>query len=73
MTNSHQPVTASMIAEAMDILAEIIARDGPATLPVYERLEREYQAALNRSDSLSRALARAGRQKTGNVTTMRAA
>lgn len=50
---------ATQISAALDILAALIARDGPQYLPLFERLEREHRAALARDDSLSRALARA--------------
>lgn len=47
------------IAKALDIMAQLIARDGPKFMPIYERLEAEYEAATKRNDALSRALARA--------------
>ncbi|MDO5704924.1 MAG: hypothetical protein Q4G49_07605 [Paracoccus sp. (in: a-proteobacteria)] len=63
----YPPVTLETIAEAMDILAAIIARDGPAVLPLYERLELEYQLLETRTDTMSRVMARAGRHTGGNV------
>lgn len=63
-------VSHDTIGEALDVLAEIIARDGAAYLPLFERLEREYNLIQSKNDTLSRALARAGNRQGGNVSSM---
>lgn len=57
------PPDAAQLSRALDILAQLIARDGPVYVPLFERLERELQARQTESDTLSRALARAAAKR----------
>ena len=47
------------LREALTVAAQIVARDGPAYLPVFLRLEAELQKIDQRASALDRALAAA--------------
>lgn len=47
------------LLQAQQIAAQLVARDGPAFLPVFERLEAEMKAARAREASVERARAMA--------------
>ena len=43
--------------------AEIVARHGPVYLPIFERLEKEYELAIQRECSLQKAIELANEQR----------
>lgn len=48
-------VSLEQIVTAKKIVAQIIVRDGSKFLPLFERLEREYDRALEREATVDRA------------------
>jgi hypothetical protein len=48
-------VTLDEIATAKKICAKLVVRDGSKFLPIFERLEREYERAEEREDTIARA------------------
>lgn len=52
---SDEVVTLEEIATAKRICAQLIVRDGPKFLPIFERLEREEKLAEEREDTIQRA------------------
>jgi len=54
------------IESALDKLADFIAGGHEKFLPVYERLERDYEEALQKKTSMDRVLKRANRTDLQN-------
>jgi hypothetical protein len=52
---SDGTVTLDQIVTARKIVAQILVRDGPKFLPVFERLEREYERAKEQEATMARA------------------
>lgn len=52
-------VSTAELRRALSVIAQAVARDGAAYLPVFLRLERELAARVAEGDALARALAAA--------------
>ena len=52
---SDEPVTLEQIVLAKKIVAQIVVRDGSKFLPLFERLEREHERAIEQEATIARA------------------
>lgn len=61
------PLTIEDLEEALEISAELVAGFGEVMLPLFERCERELEAARTRSSAVERArrIAEAARERAG--------
>lgn len=50
-----EPVTIERLERALAFCALLIMRDGPVVIPIFERLEREVEAARKEQDTVARA------------------
>jgi hypothetical protein len=50
-----EPITIERLERGLALLAYIIAREGPAVVPLFEKLERELAAMRQTQDTVGRA------------------
>lgn len=64
-TQNTTPLTIEEIQHGLEIAARLVEADGEVMLPIFERFERELEAARTRSSAVERALriAQAARER----------
>jgi hypothetical protein len=51
----HEPITIARLERTLTLAAYIVSIDGAKAVPIFERLEREYEAARANQNTVSRA------------------